>query len=64
MRQAAILCRSRAEPHLPDVKVEASSKRYRLTLPEGWLEHRPLTQRAPDEETVHWHAAGIKYTFS
>jgi exopolyphosphatase/guanosine-5'-triphosphate,3'-diphosphate pyrophosphatase len=64
LRQAAILCRSRAEPHLPEVKVEASSKRYRLTLPEGWLEHRPLTQRALDEETVHWHALGIKYTFS
>jgi len=64
LRQAAILCRSRAEPHLPDVKVEASSKRYRLTLPEGWLERRPLTQRALDEETVHWHAVGMKYTFS
>jgi exopolyphosphatase/guanosine-5'-triphosphate,3'-diphosphate pyrophosphatase len=64
LRQAAILCRNRAEPHLPEVKVEASSKRYRLTLPEGWLEHRPLTQRALDEETVHWHAVGIKYTFS
>jgi len=64
LRQAAILCRNRAEPHLPEVKVEASSKRYRLTLPEGWLEHRPLTQRALDEETVHWHAVGVKYTFS
>jgi len=64
LRQAAILCRSRAEPHLPDVKVEASSKRYRLVLPEGWLERRPLTQRALEEETVHWHAVGMKYTFS
>jgi len=64
LRQSAILCRSRAEPHLPDLKVDASSKRYRLVLPEGWLERRPLTQRALEEETVHWHAVGVKYTFS
>lgn len=64
LRQAVILCRSRAEPHLPDVKAEASSKRYRLTLPEGWLGDRPLTQRALDEEAAHWHAVGVKYPFA
>jgi len=64
LRQAVILCRSRAEPHLPDVKAEASNKRYRLTLPGGWLENRPLTQRALEEEAAHWHAVGMKYTFS
>ncbi|HBU29775.1 MAG: exopolyphosphatase [Thiobacillus sp. GWE1_62_9] len=63
LRQAVILCRSRAEPHLPELKVEASSKRYRLTLPEGWLEQRPLTQRALEEEAAHWHAVGLKYAF-
>ncbi len=63
LRQAAILCRSRAEPQLPEVKVDASGKRFRLTLPEGWLESRPLTQRALEEEAVHWHATGMKYTF-
>ena len=64
LRQAVILCRSRAEPRLPDVKVEASSKRFRLTLPEGWLERRPLTQRALEEEAVYWNAVGIKYPFA
>ncbi|HEX7972075.1 MAG TPA: exopolyphosphatase [Thiobacillus sp.] len=64
LRQAVILCRSRAEPRLPDVKVEASGKRFRLTLPEGWLERRPLTQRALEEEAVHWHAVGMKYAFA
>ena len=64
LRQAVILCRSRAEPRLPDVKVEVSNKRFRLTLPDGWLERRPLTQRALEEEAVHWHATGIKYAFS
>jgi exopolyphosphatase/guanosine-5'-triphosphate,3'-diphosphate pyrophosphatase len=63
LRQAAILCRSRAEPQLPEVKVDAGGKRFRLTLPEGWLESRPLTQRALEEEAVHWHATGMKYTF-
>ena len=64
LRQAVILCRSRAEPRLPEVKVEASNKRFRLTLPEGWLARRPLTQRALEEEVVHWQAVGIKYPFS
>ena len=63
LRQAVILCRSRAEPHLPDARVEAGGKRIRLTLPEGWLDLRPLTQRALGEETVHWHAVGIRYVF-
>ena len=63
LRQAVILCRNRAEPRLPEVSVEASSKRFRLTLPEGWLERRPLTQRALEEEAVHWHAVGMKYVF-
>ena len=63
LRQAVILCRNRAEPRLPDVNVEASGKRFRLTLPEGWLERRPLTQRALEEEAVHWHAVGMKYVF-
>ena len=62
LRQAAILCRSRADAPLPDVKVDASSKRFRLTLPEGWLASRPLTQRALEEEAAHWHATGMKYT--
>ena len=64
LRQAVILCRSRAEPRLPEVKVEASNKRFRLTLPEGWLARRPLTQRALEEEAVHWQVVGVKYPFS
>ncbi|MFN7088119.1 MAG: exopolyphosphatase, partial [Burkholderiales bacterium] len=64
LRQAVILCRSRAEPRLPDVKVELNGKRIRLELPGGWLERRPLTQRALDEEAVHWHAVGTRYVFA
>ncbi|OZA26889.1 MAG: exopolyphosphatase, partial [Hydrogenophilales bacterium 17-61-9] len=64
LRQAVILCRSRAKPDLPDLKVEVTGTRIRLVLPEGWLAHRPLTQRALEEESVHWHAVGIKYLFA
>jgi exopolyphosphatase/guanosine-5'-triphosphate,3'-diphosphate pyrophosphatase len=64
LRQAVILCRSRAEPHLPKLRVEAGGKRFRLSLPEGWLENHPMTQRALEQEAAHWHAVGIKYLFS
>ena len=62
LRQAVILCRSRGDPHLSDVKVDASGKRFRLSLPERWLARRPLTQRALEEEIAHWQAIGMKYT--
>lgn len=64
LRQAVILCRSRAEASLPEVKVDVSSRRFRLILPEGWLESRPLTQRALEDEAAYWQSAGIKYLFS
>jgi exopolyphosphatase/guanosine-5'-triphosphate,3'-diphosphate pyrophosphatase len=64
MRQAVILCRSRAEPRLPEVKAEADGRRFRLGLPEGWLQRRPLTQRALEEEAAHWGAVGCRYAFS
>ncbi len=64
LRQAVILCRNRAEPRLPEVKVETGSRRFRLTLPEGWLERRPLTRRALEEEAVHWQAVGTRYVFA
>jgi exopolyphosphatase / guanosine-5'-triphosphate,3'-diphosphate pyrophosphatase len=64
LRQAVILCRSRAEPRMTELKVEANGKRFRLSLPEGWLERRPLTQRALEEEAAHWSAIGVKYSFA
>ena len=64
LRQAVILCRSRAEPRLAEVGAEAGGKRFRLALPEAWLERRPLTQRALEDEAAHWNAVGMKYAFS
>jgi exopolyphosphatase/guanosine-5'-triphosphate,3'-diphosphate pyrophosphatase len=64
LRQAVILCRNRAEPRLTELRVDATGKRFRLTLPEGWLERRPLTRRALEDESVHWHAVGTKFLFA
>lgn len=63
LRQAVILCRSRTDPRISEVGVEAGNKRIRLVLPEGWLERRPLTRRALEEEAAHWNAVGMKYAF-
>lgn len=63
LRQAVILSRSRTDNGLDEVRVEVEGRRLRLGLPAGWLENRPLTQRALEEESVHWHAAGTKYLF-
>lgn len=63
LRQAVILSRSRADNGLDTVGVDVEGRRIRLALPSGWLENRPLTQRALEEESVHWHAAGTKYLF-
>ncbi len=63
LRQAVILCRSRAEPRLKDIGVEITAKRFRLTLADGWLERRPLTRRALEDEAAYWQAVGIRYVF-
>lgn len=63
LRQAVILCRNRSEPRLPDLQAEANGKRFRLSLPEGWLERRPLTRRALEDEAAYWQAVGMKYQF-
>ncbi|MHB1353082.1 MAG: exopolyphosphatase [Thiobacillus sp.] len=61
LRQAVILCRSRADPRLAEFAAESTPKGFRLMLPSGWLDARPLTQRALDDEIQHWQALGIKY---
>lgn len=63
LRQAVILCRNRADPGLPEAKVETLSKGYRLRLPEGWPENNPLTLRALEEEAAHWSAIGIRVQY-
>jgi exopolyphosphatase/guanosine-5'-triphosphate,3'-diphosphate pyrophosphatase len=63
LRLAVLLCRSRSEPRLDGVQVEASGRRFRLQLPAGWLDRRPLTCRALEEEAGHWAAVGLKFPF-
>ncbi len=64
LRQAVLLCRSRAAPRLTSVKVDITARRFRLTLPEGWLDRHPLTRRALEDEAAHWQAVGVKYLFA
>jgi len=63
LRLAVLLCRSRAEPRLDGIELEVGARRFRLQLPAGWLERRPLTCRALEEEAVHWAAVGLKFPF-
>jgi len=64
LRQAVILCRSRAEPRLTGIRVEHTAQHYRLQFPDGWLARRPLTQKALEEEEGHWKALGVGYNFA
>lgn len=64
LRQAVLLCRSRADPHLARVQVEVGGRRLRLILPEGWLASRPLTQQALADEAQQWQALGMKTSFA
>ncbi len=63
LRQAVILCRNRAEPDLPDVPAELTSKGYRLRLPPAWLEANLLTRRALEEEAAHWGNVGMRVQY-
>lgn len=61
LRQAVLLCRSRAEPRLGEIQASLSHTACALEFADGWLERRPLTQRAFEEESGHWKAVGIAY---
>jgi len=63
LRQSVLLCRSRAEPRLSGIKVEHNARQYRLQFPDGWLERRPLTRKALEEEAAYWKALGVRYSF-
>ena len=64
LRQAVILCRNRAEPDLPEVLPEATSKGYRLRLPQAWLDENSLTRRALEEEAAHWGDVGVRLQYA
>jgi exopolyphosphatase/guanosine-5'-triphosphate,3'-diphosphate pyrophosphatase len=64
LRQSVILCRNRAEPQLPEVAAEATSKGYRLHIPQAWLEGNSLTQLAFEEEAAYWNAIGVRVQYA
>lgn len=63
LRQAVILCRNRADPELPEVQSETTSRGYRLRLPKAWLEANALTRRALEEEAAYWSSVGVKVQY-
>jgi exopolyphosphatase/guanosine-5'-triphosphate,3'-diphosphate pyrophosphatase len=60
LRQAVILCRNREEPGLQNAQPEATSKGYRLRLPQAWLQDNSLTCRALEEEAAYWGSVGVR----
>jgi exopolyphosphatase/guanosine-5'-triphosphate,3'-diphosphate pyrophosphatase len=56
-----LLCRNRAEPRLGEIQASLTHAACALEFSDGWLERRPLTQRAFEEESGHWKAVGIAY---
>ena len=61
LRQAVLVCRNRAEPHLGEAHVDATDDAFGLALPGDWLADRPLTRRALDDEAAAWQAVGVRY---
>lgn len=60
LRLAVLLCRNRETPALSRISAEISANCYRLHLPDEWLASNPLSQRALEEESAAWAAAGFK----
>jgi exopolyphosphatase/guanosine-5'-triphosphate,3'-diphosphate pyrophosphatase len=59
LRLAVLLHRSRMELNFPqDMRLEAVSNGFQLTLDKDWLAHNPLTQTALEGEAKDWKAIG------
>ncbi len=63
LRLAVLLCRNREKPTLSRISTEISASCYRLHLPHEWLANNPLSQRALEEESAAWAAAGFKVRY-
>ncbi len=60
LRNAVMLNRNRADNDLPNLDAKISSKGYKLTLAQEWLEKNPLTLRALEEEHRAWKSIGVR----
>jgi exopolyphosphatase/guanosine-5'-triphosphate,3'-diphosphate pyrophosphatase len=60
LRIAALLCRRRAELQLPPLQARRQGRKFRLTLPPGWLARNPLTATALHDEIRQWERIGFE----
>jgi exopolyphosphatase/guanosine-5'-triphosphate,3'-diphosphate pyrophosphatase len=60
LRIAALLLRRRADMQLPPLQARRQGRKFRLTLPPGWLARNPLTATALHGEIREWEKIGFE----
>lgn len=60
LRLASLFCRSRTDLDLPRLGCELSESGFRLLLPLGLLEDRPLSAAALADEADEWKSIGLR----
>ena len=62
LRLAALLCRSRLSPELPEQTfLSADGTDFKLHIAATWLEQHPLAADALEYESVQWQKAGMSF---
>ena len=59
LRLAVLLHRPRDGEALPAFRIKASGEGFAVDLPHDWLESRPLTEVALNDEIVAWQRIGL-----
>lgn len=58
-RLAVLFYRNRSDVELPEIKVQFSGTKFRLTLAQDWLAQNPLSETALCDEAKRWKVLGI-----
>jgi exopolyphosphatase/guanosine-5'-triphosphate,3'-diphosphate pyrophosphatase len=61
LRLAALLCRRRADAHLPAIEVEQAGGGFDVRLPNEWVVNNPLTDYSLVQEAAEWEKIGRRY---
>ncbi len=59
LRLAALFCRNRRDLELPTMNASLSGGKFRLVLPQDWLEKNPLTDTVLHDEVRQWKELGV-----
>lgn len=60
LRLAVLFHRSRTALRLPEIGCAVTTRGFRISLPEGWLETYPLTAAALEDEMDNWRNIGLR----